>query len=269
MVDNVCSQCGKNIPNNARFCRFCGTKIVQEQAKEGLFRRSVFKKEEEPESSISAYDREPVGMETATKSIEIPPIPEEQIMILYTRYRKKELKEEKNAIIKEMEELEEKLKIGLIEIDVFQVQFAELDSRSDVLKSEKKGFVDGTIPAEEMIADYETATEKLDKIEKMKEEKKISSEKVYEKLKKEYSDKKAEVSTKLLEEKQKIKSWINTLEIEAKSASEEIEAVDAKVSLEDISNEEGIRQKKELKIKEKTRSIAARAYTELLEKIKI
>lgn len=269
MVENICSQCGKNIPVNARFCRFCGTKIANEQAKGGLFRRSVFKKEESAESSISAYDNKSVEVMPAVGSIDIPPVPEEQVKILYTRYRKKQLKEDKNSILKEMEEIEEKLKIGLMQTDDFEFQFAELDKRSDLLKVEEKGFVDGTIPVEEMILDFDTATEKLKKIEKMKEENKISSDKVYEKLKKEYSDKKTDATTKLLEEKQKIKSWINTLEIEAKSAAEEIEAVDAKVSLEDISNEEGTRQKKELSIKEKTKSLAAKGYSELLEKIKV
>ncbi|MFW9997625.1 MAG: zinc-ribbon domain-containing protein [Candidatus Odinarchaeota archaeon] len=263
-----CPNCGNDITPNAKFCRMCGKKIASGRdisspppPRKSIYSHTVQAPRREPELTPPQMAQKP--------QIEVEPISDGIIAILYSRTRENTIEKDHKNLLEELGDIEKKMEIGILTSEEAMTKMKDIKVRMKQLKEEKAVLKSGRLPAEDYIIDYKKASEKKQKLEEMKISGKISSEKVYEKLKREATAELDMLREKLVNEKFKMEHWSITLEDDVEALKEEIESTKVRSELGEISKEEAKAEVQRMKDELTQKDVAARELKKIVEKIAI
>ncbi|MFX0060645.1 MAG: zinc-ribbon domain-containing protein [Candidatus Hermodarchaeota archaeon] len=252
-----CPNCGGELVPGARFCRFCGHPVDPNVVPPT--RSPISRKAQTTPPPQSSSDRKRFGFQirpsssntTSTPSTPtvVPPsappqiqetsVPEEIINILWGRTRSGQINKALKDLVKEVETIEKKHEIGLIGPEEAQEQLTKTTEKMNKLKAERQELVfDQTIRLEQLLAELTAAKERLARLEEMKHSGKIERQGVYDKLKEEYSEAYRKSQSEIRNEGIRSSQWARLLNHEAKTIEDEIESINVRVELGELSETE-------------------------------
>ncbi|MHA1166413.1 MAG: zinc-ribbon domain-containing protein [Candidatus Hodarchaeales archaeon] len=264
-----CPNCGKEITSNAKFCRMCGKKLTTSEAaspsppaRESIYSRTIqLGSKKEPSTPV------PPPSPPSKPAIDVEPITEEIIDILYSRTRVKTVEKDRQKLVEEFSDIEKKMEIGLLASDEAMSKIKEIKVKMAKIKEEKTGLKIGKIQAEKDLEAYVKAVNKRKKLEEMKTAGKISSESVYSKLYGEATSAIDKLKESLSAEKLKMEHWSLDMDSDVSEIKESIESTKVRAELGEITKEEAkdeiYKMKRELAKKE----VVSRELKSLINKI--
>ena len=250
-----CTNCGKEISVTARFCRFCGTSI----------RRTSSESTSSPEMIQTPSTRQSVPQSTRTFQAEpIEKIPDSIVDSLYARKRKDQIKSELKNLLEDIDGLDKKVEIGLIDKSESSLQSTKIQEKIDSLQNEQKTLNPQPLDLEILREEEKKWFERLEKIEEKNRANAVSKP-VYDSLKDEYSAELATTRRKLSTEERKTKRWLVDLQKETRVLETKVESLKVRSEIEGASSED-IRQKTEkLSKKRVKKAFAAEILTNILQ----
>ncbi|HUT79888.1 MAG TPA: zinc ribbon domain-containing protein [Candidatus Bathyarchaeia archaeon] len=236
MVEHRCPVCGKPVLPNFKFCKSCGARIPTD-----LFHE---KKENKSEMHTTSFGTTPMES-SSTSSFE--PIDREIVQSLAMKGRLINIDKDMDEILEEIENLEERVKVGLIPKEDAKDRVNELNKRFVELKLEKKQLKKqgAPIPIFEMMEKKDLAKERLSKLEGLKNDKSIT-EKTYDKMKNEYQSSILEADKQITHELIKMERWQGQLNKELAEKRELLETLFVRKSTGELSEDEYNRERDEL-----------------------
>ncbi|MBD3191723.1 MAG: hypothetical protein GF308_13835 [Candidatus Heimdallarchaeota archaeon] len=260
MVEYRCPTCGKPVLPNFRFCKSCGARLPKD-----LFR----KKEQQNNRSSSIHSSTMNADEKEISSQEIEPIDPAIVHALAVKGRLKIIDQEMEEILEEIENLEERVKVGLVPKEDAKKRVNELNKRFVELKISKKKISKGSasIPIFDLLDRKETAKERLDKLEDLRKEKSIS-QKTYEKMNREYKEAIANSEEQITQEIVKMEYWKDQLIKELQEKRDTLETLFVRKSTGELTEEEYNSEKEDLTEEIKNWEAAIEELKKLLRKIK-
>jgi hypothetical protein len=253
----LCSQCGGQLKDTANFCKYCGSKVSNNNSSESLkpntqeVEGSTYENTESSlfDQAILADEKirqvipsdenefiDPYLQDDETNKFD--PITDEIIDILYSRERDVDIKTELKEILEEVEKIEQRLSIGLVsEVEAKSI-IREKQELISALRSERKSLKKDKINIETLHDEIADLKDKLDKLHIMYNEGKISNESVYKKLKKEYTDSYNEKSKQYEQEVVNLKNWLDILALDVHKLKEEIDILTTKAGIGEIEQED-------------------------------
>ncbi|MEA2071431.1 MAG: zinc-ribbon domain-containing protein [Asgard group archaeon] len=233
MVEYRCPVCGKPVLPTFKFCKSCGARLPKE----------MFKKKQESKDIYS----DSLPSDEKSESPEIEKIEPEIVQALAVKGRLLTIDKEMEEILEEIENLEERVKVGLIPKEDAKKRIKKLNQRFVEIRIDKKKLKKGTvsIPIFDIIKSKEQSEERLEKLEGLKKEKAIS-QKTYEKMKQEYKEAIAKASREITNEIVKMEHWKDQLKKELQQKREELERLFVRKSTGELSEEEYAEEKEEL-----------------------
>lgn len=252
-----CTNCGAKISGSAKFCRFCGkkTKLSGKKTDPTPLRREIRSETQQ------ANSRPPVEVTEPYEEI-----PEDILNILYSRKRNTKIDSEMRKLLSEVEQIEKKLEVGLMESSESTNLITGIKENLTKLQAEKKSLTEGKIKIESLIEDknkFQTVLEKLEDKKRLGE----VSEEVYRTLHKDYSTNLNNAKRDLGIEERKCRRWIVQLRKDTKKLQKEAESIKVRAEIETIIDPETTKQISELLKKSKKQDIAADVLGEILDKI--
>jgi hypothetical protein len=169
-----------------------------------------------------------------------------------------------NEALEEIEKVEQRLDIGIIDASEAKEKINENKEILDELKERKNNIPEEALPHEEYQKKIREMKDKLLKLEEMKKEGKISRESVYEKLFKEYNTEYLEAQENFDEETRRFTQWQKQLEEDVKNYHDHAELAITRAQLGEISEEEAQKEKKQYETDAKRRDLARKSIEELL-----
>jgi DNA repair exonuclease SbcCD ATPase subunit len=255
MVDHRCPTCGKPVLPNFKFCKACGARLPKE-----IFNAQERKSEIHSESMSSDFGADPVAIEGIDADI---------VHALAIKGRLIIIDKEMEEILEEIENLEERVKVGLIPKEDAKSRVTELNKRFVEIKIEKKKITKGgtNIPIFDLIEKKEQAKERLDKLEGLKKDKSIS-EKTYDKMRREYKDTIKNSERDITQEIIKMEHWRDQLKSDLSAKRELLETLFVRKSTGELSEEEYEQEKEELSEEIKDWEAAYEELSKTLKKLK-
>jgi len=259
MVEYRCPVCGKPVLPTFKFCKACGARLP----------KNMFKGKTEPEAELHATS---FGSEaiTATESTEEDySLSEDIVYALAVKGRLILIDKEMEEILEEIENLEERVKVGLVPKEDAKSRVDELNKRFVEIKLEKKQLKKKTtpIPIFELIDKKETAKERLKKLKGLKSEKSIS-QKTYEKMEREYRKEIASAERAITDELIKMERWKDQLKKELAQKREMLETLFVRKSTGEITDKEYNKEREELTEEIKNWEAALEELQKTLKKLK-
>ena len=256
MVDYRCSVCGKPVLPNFKFCKACGARLPKE----------IFKATKKPSSD---FHSESMSSDFGADPIAIEGIDTEIVHALAIKGRLIIIDKEMEEILEEIENLEERVKVGLIPKEDAKSRVKELNKRFVEIKIEKKKITKGgvNIPIFDLIDKKKQAKERLGKLEGLKKDKQIS-EKTYEKMRREYKDTIKSSERDITQEIIKMEHWKDQLKKELTAKRELLETLFVRKSTGELSEEEYEKEKEELSEEIKNWEAAFEELQKTLKKLK-
>lgn len=250
-----CTNCGKEISVTARFCRFCGTSI----------RRTSSESTPSPEIRQTPSTRQSVPQSTRTFQAEpIEKIPDSIVDSLYARKRKEQIKSELKNLLEDIDGLDKKVEIGLIDKSESSLQSTKIQEKIDSLQTEQKTLNPQPIDLEILREEEKKWFERLEKIEEKNRANAVSKP-VYDSLKDEYSAELATTRRKLSTEERKAKRWLVDLQKETRVLETKVESLKVRSEIEGATSDD-IRQKTQnLSEKRVKKAFAAEILTLILQ----
>lgn len=250
-----CTNCGKEISITARFCRFCGTSI----------KRTSSESTPSPEIRQTPSASHSVPQSTRTFQPEpIEKIPDAIVNSLYARKRKDQIKDELKTLLEDIDNLDKKVEIGLINESESSVQSTKIQEKISSLQNEQETLKSQPLDLEIHREEEKKWFERLEKIEEKNRANAVSKP-VYESLKDEYSAGLATTRRKRSTEERKAKRWLVDLQKEARVLETKIESLKVRSEIEGADSED-IRQKTEkLSKKRVKKAFAAEILTKILQ----
>ena len=247
-----CTNCGKEITATARFCRFCGTPVRKSQSysspPDSTLHREV--------SSSPATFSPPIREEVET-------IPEAILNSLYARKRKKQIKSELKQLLNEIDELDKKVEIGLIDEEEKKRNIDSLQMKMVKLQDEQKTLEPQPLDLEVLIEEEKLWRKRLEKLEETNRSQSVTKE-VYASLRDEYATELAKAQSKVSTEERKARRWLVSLQRDTRDLESEMERLRVKGEIEGRSSDD-IQQELEKKTEEfNKKSIAAETLIEAL-----
>jgi hypothetical protein len=203
-------------------------------------------------------------IDAVTHEYEFPSIPVDVIDVLAGRLEVDLIKNEMNEALEEIEKIEQRLDIGIIDASEAKEQINEKKQILDELKERKNNIPEEGLPYEEYQKKIREMKDKLLKLEEMKKEGKISRESVYEKLFKEYNTEYLGAQAQFDEETRRFTQWQKQLEEDVKNYHDHAELAVTRAQLGEISEEEAQKEKKQYETDAKRRDLARKSIQELL-----
>ncbi|OLS24732.1 MAG: hypothetical protein HeimC3_18410 [Candidatus Heimdallarchaeota archaeon LC_3] len=294
-----CPQCGSQLksPPIPKFCKYCGYKIKNipgSTSTDSSSTRTTQPTNSSPSPSLhdnSLYsdnlkagethtDAPPLGesldeptsysepkiddFETDSLSEEFPAIPADVIDILAGRLEVDLIKSKMGEILGDIEKIEQKLDIGLIDPSEAKDQIHGNKTKLDELKDKKNNITLEEIPFETYKKQLLEMKDKLMKLEEMKKEGKISRESVYEKLFKEYNTEFLNNQEKFDEEKRRFAQWERQLAEDVKNYKDHAELAITRSQLGEISEEQAQKDKEQYEIESERRELTRKVISDLL-----
>lgn len=263
-----CPNCGNEISTNAKFCRMCGKKITSSQitapppARESIYSRSVQlgSKKDIPQSTPQpSTPKKPV--------MDIEPISDEIIDILYSRTRINTIENERKKLVEEFSDVEKKMEIGLLASEEAMSKIKEIKTKMGRIKEEKAGLKTGKIQVEIDLGAYVKAVDKKKKLEEMKTAGKISSESVYKKLYGEAESDIDKLKSNLSSEKLKMEHWSLDMDNDVQEIKENIESTKVRAELGEITKEEAKGEVNKMKISFTKKEVTSRELKSIIKKL--
>jgi DNA repair exonuclease SbcCD ATPase subunit len=235
MVEYRCDVCGKPVLPNFKFCKSCGARLPKD----------LFKKKKEAPDDIHSSSMTKTYVESS--AIEAETIDPEIIHSLAMKGRLIIIDKEMDEILEEIENLEERVKVGLIPKEDAKDRVNELNKRFVEIKLEKKQLKKkgAPIPIFELMEQKEVSKERLSKLEGLRREKSIT-QKTYEKMQHEYKRSIADADQQITQELIKMENWKKQLKKELKQKRELLETLFVRKSTGEISEDEYNDQREEL-----------------------
>lgn len=226
MVEYRCPVCGKPVLPNFKFCKSCGARLPKD-----LFKPK--KVEEDIHASSITIKKE------IESSSSIEPIDSEIVHALAIKGRLIIIDKEMEEILEEIENLEERVKVGLIPKEDAKERVSELNKRFVEIKLEKKKVAKGTvtIPIFDLMEKRDQTKERLIKLEGLKREKSIS-EKTYDKMKQEYEGTISSAAKEISQELVKMEHWKDQLKNDLAQKRELLETLFVRKSTGELSEDE-------------------------------
>ncbi len=256
MSQTYCANCGKQISQTARFCRFCGTPA----------RRSESTTPRTSPTREFSHSPEPARAPTPVVVEPVEKIPQEIIDTLYARKRKDEIKDELTKLLDEVEELGKKVEIGLITEEESNQLSKDLQDKIIAIKKEQTALQPKPIDLELLIEDERKWKLRLEKIEEKRRAQAVSEE-VFTSLRDEYSSELASVQQKKSIEERKARRWLVDLQRDTRELNIQVERLKVRADVERIDSEKLLQETKDLTLKMKKKSAAAEILSEILSTI--
>ncbi len=235
-----CLNCGGELPPNANFCRFCGSKQKGPSGETSTSERTSLYSEPVIASSTSGASLE--SSETEKKELGSPEELQEElekfIPILYARTRKTEIEKSLRKTMESLETISTKLELGLISGGEAKESVSQTKELIAKLKEERKDLPSGELPIETLSPEAKEAEEKLDRLHEMRKAGRIERENVYEQLVVEYEAKKREIDAKIEYEKRKMTVWVTMLEEDLETATDQLSSLKVRHELGEVTSEE-------------------------------
>ena len=256
MVEHRCPVCGKPVLPNFKFCKSCGARLPK-----SLFKEK--KREEDIHSSSISIKQE---IESAQ---EYEPIDPEIVHALAVKGHLIIIDKEMEEILEEIENLEERVKVGLVPKEDAKGRVTELNKRFVEIKLEKKKITKGgsQIPIFDLMDKKDKAKERLSKLEGLKKEKSIS-QKTYEKMKQEYEVAIKDSDKQITQEFIKMEKWKDQLKKELAEKRELLETLFVRKSTGELSEDEYNEEKATLTDEIKDWEAAFEELSKTLKKLK-
>jgi len=247
-----CTNCGKEITATARFCRFCGTPVRKSQSYSSP-----------PETTPHREDSPtPVTFSPPTRE-EAETVPESILNSLYARKRKKQIKSELKQLLNEIDELDKKVEIGLIDEEEKKKKIDSLQTIMVKLQEEQKTLEPQPLELEVLVEEEKLWRKRLEKLEETNRAQTVTKE-VYASLRDEYATELAKAQSKASSEERKARRWLISLQRDTRELESEMERLRVKGEIEGKSSDE-IQQELEKNNEEfKKKSIAAETLMEAL-----
>lgn len=300
MIKMFCAQCGSNIKDTANFCKYCGAKTkkssttstpsdVQQKKipepkqsnpsvepprfitkEESLFSQPVMSKEpattpEPAQQSTAIASVDPVLQQSQEK---FDPITDDIIDKLYSREREVDIKDEIKENLSELEKIEQRVNIGLLSKEDASTQINDKQNLLTALKEERKSLKLDKISIETLEDEIKELQDKLDKLEIMQNEGKISHESVYTKLKTEYETQLEDKSSEYNKQKHNITNWLQVLELDVQKMKEDIDMTNTKADLGEVPKGDAEKKQSELEIEIYRKELAYHALKKVQEALK-
>lgn len=294
-----CPQCGSQLksPPIPKFCKYCGYKIKNipgststssspakgtqdsiSPPSSSLHGNSLYSDNlnageindeapplgEDLDEQISYSGSHINNFETELSSDEFPAIPADVIDILAGRLEVDLIKDKMSAIMEEIEKVEQKLDIGIIDSSEAKDTILSNKTKLDELKNKKNNIPTEEIPYETYKKQLLEMKDKLMKLEEMKKEGKISRESVYEKLFKEYNTEFLDTQEKFEEEKRRFIQWERQLGEDVKNYKDHAELAITRAQLGEISEVQAQKDKEQYEIESERRELARKVISEIL-----
>ncbi|MHA1973403.1 MAG: zinc-ribbon domain-containing protein [Candidatus Hodarchaeales archaeon] len=249
-----CTNCGKEISITARFCRFCGapTRKSQSSPSTTIITPTRTTNNIPPPSPVS-----PPARELFEK------IPDEIVDILFSRKRKMQIKDELKRLLDEINELDKKVDIGLIDENEKNVKFETIQSTMVALQEEQKSLHIQPLKLEKLIEEEKLWKKRLERLEEKNRAGAVSRE-VYASLRDEYSAELASVQQNIGIEERKARRWLVDLQRDTRALESEIERVRVKAEIEGKSPDQIKVDLEEMNKNFTKKSIAADILSEIL-----
>ena len=284
---NKCARCGNPLLDGTRFCGKCGQPVVGSPITDELDGKpvNIVDQAEKPQLDtakvqsrvdsgiheipiLSETDIPPV-LDSSTEDPSAPiEIPEEMILILYGRKRAPEIKKELVEHKEELDALSEKMEVGLLTKKEAMEQLDIQKKKISGLQTEQAQLEDvSSVPIE-----IERLDEELEKIiqwEKKLEDLKQTgevSDAVYKKVQQEYNEKRSNAEQHLNTQVLSLKQWADLLKKRAIRLAQELETKKVKLSVEDKSSDDVLKQMKETEKELTTIKIAEEQARIILQK---
>ncbi|MFW9921733.1 MAG: zinc ribbon domain-containing protein [Candidatus Thorarchaeota archaeon] len=260
MVEYRCPICGKPVLPNFKFCKSCGARMPNE-----LFE----KKEPSHSQSIrEIHSSSIINEDIVGSSVEAEPIDSEIVYALAIKGRLLLIDKEMEEILEEIENLEERVKVGLIPKEDAKGRVNELNKRFVEIKLEKKKVSKGSmnIPIFDLMDTRDQNKERLSKLEGLKRDKSISP-KTYDKMKQEYEDSITDSEKQISQELIKMEKWKDQLKKDLADKRELLETLFVRKSTGEISESEYNEQRTDLSEEIKNWEAALEELTKTLKKL--
>ncbi|MHA1215333.1 MAG: zinc-ribbon domain-containing protein [Candidatus Hodarchaeales archaeon] len=249
-----CTNCGKEISITARFCRFCGTPTRKSQTTPSTTSMTpprTIEKIPAP-APVTPPTREPFEK-----------IPDEIVNILYARKRKKQIKNELKKLLEEIDELDKKVDIGLIDENEKSVKFDSIQSTMLALQEEQKSLKIQPLKLEKLTEEEKLWKKRLERLEEKNRAGAVSRE-VYTSLRDEYSAELASIQQKIDVEERKARRWLVDLQRDTRALESEIERVRIKAEIEGKRQDQIKDELQEMSENFNKKSVAADILSEIL-----
>ncbi|NHJ87147.1 MAG: hypothetical protein FK734_16910 [Asgard group archaeon] len=256
MVEYRCPICGKPVLPNFKFCKSCGARLPKD-----MFKQQELVVKDIHSASIS-------DQSFSSKTDDVEPIDPEIVFSLAIKGRLVIIDKEMEEILEEIENLEERVKVGLIPKEDAKDRVNELNKRFVEIKLEKKNLNKKGVPIPifELLEKKDSSKERLDKLEGLKKDKSIS-EKTYEKMKREYKTAISEAETQITQELVKMEIWKAQLKKDLDAKRELLETLFVRKSTGELSEDEYNREREDLTEEIKNWEAAHEELTKTLKKL--
>ncbi len=263
---NKCTRCGNPLLDGTRFCGKCGQSVVRSPIKDELDVKpvNIVEQAKKPQLDtakvqtrvdsgiheipiLSETDIPPV-LDSSTEDPSEPiEIPEEMILILYGRKRAPEIKKELVEHKEELDALSEKMEVGLLTKKEAMEQLDIQKKKISGLQTEQAQLEDVSsvpIEIERLDEDLEKIKQWENKLEDLKQTGEVSDA-VYKKVQQEYNEKRSIAEQDLNTQVLSLKQWADLLKKRAIRLAQELETKKVKLSVEDKSSDDVLKQMKE------------------------
>lgn len=252
-----CSNCGKQISVTARFCRFCGTPIRKQS-------RSTPEVQSSPTPPVRPP--RPVKRPIPSPMETIEKIPDEIVDILYARKRKNQIDNELKKMLNEIDDLQKKVEIGLIDEAESSESINEVQAKISNLQEEKKSLQMKPLELEVSKESEKKWIQRLEKLEEKKRAQAVSNE-VYASLRDEYTAEMTTIQQKAATEERKARRWLVDLQKEVRELETKIERLKVRGEIEGLSVEDIAKKSAEFSEKRIKQATAAEVLTDLLKNL--
>jgi len=230
MDSENCWNCGNPLVKGANFCKFCGSPVRKTPTGKPAFSEPLLSEEPKYAPAISeSVEPSPVKED----------IPEEIEIILMNRALLKTFEEKKREILDKIDDVSERVKVGLMSAEEAKKKIEELKEQVVNLNLDRKKAEEGeiTLPVEAIIAEINDLRDKISKLEDIHKKGK-ASEKTYHKVKEEYEEKLQDLEENYAKEKMQLDVWITKLETKNQSLKEELETLYVKKEIGEVQEVE-------------------------------
>jgi chromosome segregation ATPase len=235
MVEHRCPVCGKPVLQTFKFCKSCGARLPKD----------LFKKESKDRSDdFHSESIQPVSGSSEPEETAMDP---EIVHALAVKGRLLIIDKEMEEILEEIENLEERVKVGLVPKEDAKKRVADLNKRFVEIKIEKKNLAKGSssIPIFDLIERKEQSQDRLEKLDGLKKDKSIS-DKTYEKMKREYKEAISSAESEITQELVRMERWKHLLKKELAEKRESLETLFVRKSTGEISDKEYDKEREDL-----------------------
>jgi len=259
MVEYRCPVCGKPVLPNFKFCKSCGARLS----------KSVFQKKREPESQREIHSSSMSFGSEVDESAEAVVIDQEIVHALAIKGRLVIIDREMEEILEEIENLEERVKVGLIPKEDAKERVTDLNKRFVEIKLDKKKLEKGSaqIPIFDLMQRKDESKDRLSKLEGLKKDKSIS-QKTYEKMKREYENTISESEKQITQELITMERWKDQLKKELTEKRELLETLFVRKSTGELSEDEYNEEREDLSEDIKNWEAAYEELKKTLKKLK-